>query len=400
MALINFDKDVFSSNSLNRLYTSTGIDNFSKNSIIRLMAESNATDVAYGINLSNQILTQAFVETATGQYLDAKGYDYGLSRNIIDKIIIFDTDQAITLEPITEGKTFGDYLTLTTNTIPADTQIATISSKFGVFTISDTTISLSDTSMYIGVYIEPIDKSTVTDATISLSEGDTITLSNLDSLGSVGTSLQLVIVDPIIIETANESDDDFRSRIVNAKTNLVQGTTNALSLLLDRIPNLLGYCVEKNTRNLNSLDINIVTQDLIDDLDYSYIPLLVNNLAENILPISADVLVKFPVRLDVYVEYEISDAETIPDDSIKETIKNVINTYYLYSTANTIKISELEAYVISALPDLLEFTVTNLYGMDSTIDEVVVTAVDSLVVPIAYYCYVETTDLITNSSSS
>lgn len=395
MPIYSFNRNTAINNTLTRISTATGIDNLTKNSIIRILAESNATDSEFVINAVNETLRQFYIQTATGKFLDAKAFELGLNRNVMDKILIFSSDQSIRLEPLTEGTVFGDYIG-TTYTILAGTKIASASNRYNIFITEDTNINLHDSSIWLSVKIEPIDKLSNTLSTFNLQTNQVIQLDPTSPIGKLTNKFQLRITKPIIIETKSESDEELRARLYEAQANLIEGTPDSISLIIKNIPDLLGFNIQQNIRNDNSIDFNIVTKSYLSGSNYSFLPLYIKNLAEDKLSVNTDIQVKFPNRLEIYLEYKTSGSEVVPEQTIKDVIKNTINTKFIYSQTNIIYKDELERLVKNILKDIKTFTITNISGLDSSLQEIVLTSTTDLVVPYNYFCYITSIDQITN----
>ncbi len=387
-----YNREIALTNALSRISTATKIDNFTRSSIPRLIAQSNALDVEMAINNTNESLKQFYILTATGRFLDTKAYEMGLSRNILDKIIVFASDEALRLEVLTEGTTFGDYLQVGQNSFLAGTILATLSNSYKITLLENITLNLAQSYQFVSVKIEPLNPQITEDAVFNINEGQVIILDP----NFITNKLQLRSVKPIVIETQNESDDQLRARLLEAKADPVEGTPEAISSILRSIPNLLGFSIQQNIRNDNSIDFYLVTKALIENTNFQFLPIFINNLAQDKLPVNTDVQVKFPKKLELYIEYKTGTTEVVPSETIKSVLQNVINTHYIYNQTNFLPFKQIEDSVKAILQELKTFTITKISGLDLDILEYVIVALDDVLIPINYYCYVSTIDQLTN----
>lgn len=392
----NYNKDIGTANILSKISTATGIDNLSNTSIIRLISQASAADVEFLVGNQQLTINQVFGATASGKFLDYKGSDHGISRNIIDSIIVFATDQAIKLEVDSDVDTFGGVLDTASLAIPANTMLANISNKYTITTIYDINLSPSSSSQYIDVVITPFDQTTVDSTTFSINTGDIIGLAYSNVISDLYNNCQLSTDKTIIIETQNEIDDDYRLRIQNARVQPTVGAVQGFAFLLDEIPQLLGYSIVSNQRNNHSVDFNIVTQSLIDGTNYSFVPAYVANLATNYFAYGTDLLVQFPSQLEIFIQYTTGNSESISNDAINSTIQTLFNSQFLYSQSNLIEFNVLEAAVKAALPQLSAFTVNELKGFDTNLQMYVLDVTNDVSVPLSYYCYINDVANLTN----
>ncbi len=396
MQTYNYSPTIAVANTLARISAATGIDNLTRSSAIRFIAESNAADISMAISSANSALTQFYTSSATGQFLDAKAFEVGLSRNILDSIIVFNEDQAIRIVPITEGDTFGDHINTDEATIISGTRVSIISNKYGVYLTEDTTLDLSSTYQYVSVKIEPISQTQSENGTFTLNEGQLLDFDTSTTATQQYAGLELEVTKPIVIETVTETDDQLRARILEAKSNLVEGTPNSISLILNEIPDLIGYNIQQNTRNSNSIDFNIVTDSLVAGTGYSFLPAYIKNLANNHFSPNTDIVVNLPLKLDLFITYTTSGSEVIPDETIKETLKNTVNTLFVYSQDNIVNKTALENQVKDTLKQLVAFNITQFQGYDSSIGIYVISSTGDLEVPVSYYTYVSDVTQLAN----
>jgi hypothetical protein len=399
MPQFNYNINVGTSNILNRILLSTDINNLSRSSTIRSIAESAATDISFVLTNTASATTQFYSETATGKFLDAKAFDIGISRNLLDSLQIYATDLAIQLQVLGTA-TFGTYLSGTQLQITAGDRLAVYAGKYSVTALESITLLSSDTTAYISISISPIDPLNFTSGIISLNQGNTIQLDNTSPIGRVTNKIQIAVQKSIVLETNTESDDALRTRVIAGKSNLTKGTPPALGLILDQIPDLLGYSFSQNTRNDNSIDINIVTQSLIDGTNFSFLPNYISNLARQYFPTGTDVVISFPNQLQIYIQYQVSNTETIPDDTIKDVIQTVINSNYVYSSHNVLSITDIQNQVKTILPSLVTFNILQISGLDINIQEFVYISNSDLLIPDVYYAYISNISNITRVTNA
>lgn len=389
MPLYNFSHTVATANALTRIGASTGIDHMTRNSILRNMAESNSQDALELLESTNNILGQLYIESASGRFLDAKAYEMGLNRNIIDKVMVFAADEAIRIEPITEGKTFGDFLGPGNYVIPENTELGTISNKFSIISMEPVPLGPSDSFRFISVRIEPKQVDTATEGRVfKLSENQIVDIDVRNPVMSPFGRLQMRAVKPIVIETASETDEQLRIRLIEAKSNLIEGTPEAIGSVLRNIPGVLGYKIRTNVRNKNSVDIGLVTQSMIDGGASNFLPLYVKNISEDMLPIGTDLTVKFPTRCEIFIDYRSSYLEIIPEESLQETIKHVINTSFIYSQDNSLIKRDIEMIVKNTLKEIKLFEIQRIRAYDTDMEEFVFESNDDIILPFNYYAYV------------
>lgn len=395
---LNYNVDIGTSNILNRVLTATGIDNLTRSSILRNLAEAMASDVSFVLGNVDSSTAQFYSQTATGSFLDAKGFDIGVSRNIADSIQIYASDQAIQIVPLIQGDTFGTYLSGAELTINEGDLLATVSAKYEFTALETITLNSGDTSAYLSVNINPVDITNFTSGTLSLTQGQQIQIDGSSPLGQITSNLTLVATQPISIETSNETDDQLRARVISGLAAPIKGTTDTIGNILAEIPQLLGYSLQQNVRNENSLDIFIVTQSLIDATNFSYIPNYILNLARSNFPIGTDITVQFPSQLQIFVQYRTDPDEVIPDATIQDVIQQVFNGNFVYSQANIITKDDFETLVEAALPNLISFEITLLQAFDPVVSAYVFTTNGDLFIPTAYYSYISALTNITKIS--
>lgn len=394
MPQYNFNRTIAVNNTLTRISAATKINNLTRGSFLRILAESNATDIEVAINSANDALNQRYIETATGKFLDKKAFDLGLSRNVIDKLVIFKEDQAIRLEVLTEGKTFKDFVDIDNSTFIAGEVIANINSQYQIILLEDLVLNPNASFQYVSVRIEPIGGITSTNANYNFSIDQIITIRPSSSIGLITNKLQLRVTKSIIVESVNETDEQLRSRLFDSLGNLTQGTPESVSNLLRNIPELIGYNIQQNLRNDNSIDFYIVTKSYVDNTNFSFIPLYITNLARSMFGVNTDIQVKYPKKLELYIEY--TSASSLPDESIKEVIKNTVNNFFVYSQENIINKKSLEDAIKSTLRDLKEFNITQISAYDSDISEFIIISTEDLELPFNYFAYVSDVGTITN----
>ena len=181
----------------NDKYPDSQITDFNEGSEIRNLLESISADIFHLEYNDNSLLQQAFLVTATGSYLDLYGQEYGITREIAKQA------QGTVTFSISDGNPV-NYLI----TIPQYTRIVDTATGLYYETWTSCEIPIGETSVNCPVY------SVVTGAGTNIP-------ANSDFLFYDQNSFREVSITNSSAFTGGcdaESDEDYRARLIEAKT--------------------------------------------------------------------------------------------------------------------------------------------------------------------------------------
>lgn len=229
--------EALSDNLLAKISINTGINNFSATSKIRNITDAVSEEINLLADNINVITNAIFTETATNEYLDANGAEWGVYRRRIPNIILTSSDQVAFLRPINKDIGFSEMLYGKT-IIDSGTSI-NIGNKYDILFNEDAVLTPGITEIPVSIRIQPVDpEEPVSIATNSEFRLD-VTLNPLLS------NIQLDFDKPVIISSQSESDIDFRQRIVLEKNSSKTASENAVRAAISSMPNIAGFRIDK-----------------------------------------------------------------------------------------------------------------------------------------------------------
>ena len=179
----------------NSKYPEETITDFNEGSQIRNLLESISTDIFHLEFQDNSLLRQAFLTTANGHYLDLFGEEYGITRNTAlqaQGVVTFSISSAVNY-PIN---------------IPANTRITNTETGLFYDTWTSVEIPVGTTSITCPV------RSLITGENTNIPAGSSFVFYNENLLSEVSISN----TEDFTGGCDAESDEDYRERLLEAKT--------------------------------------------------------------------------------------------------------------------------------------------------------------------------------------
>lgn len=367
MPQINYNKEIAETNTISRISSATGIDNFSDSSKIKNTARSISTDISNFIELVTDSIDSIYSSSATGRYLDLKGAEAGVYRNTISSIDIYSTDLVAEIRPRDEGKTFAE-ITAREVTIRKGEEID-VGSQFKIVFTDNVTFGPGISDVYPSLRIEVSDKS----EGFSINPNDVFKVqSERAEVLAVAPFIELVFHKGIGLSSQNETDLEFRSKVIFARENSSVAVPGAIQTVVQSIPNYSGHSIYLNDRGSSTIDIGFITKVMQEDgADPSAdsIKQLLEFRLRNVIAEGADYNVFMPLPLLLNIEYNYSSELSIPDETIVDAIYAGFSNSYIYSEENTVNSSSIETFVESILPSIDNLSITSLSLFDPEIKE-------------------------------
>lgn len=182
-------------NYFNNKYTEEEITDFNEGSQIRNILESVATDIYHLEFQENSLLRQAFLTTATGHYLDLFGEEYGIQRKIAlqsQGVVTFSISSTVNY-PIQ---------------IPQNTRITNTETGLFYDTYISVEIPVGSTSVDCPV------RSLITGSKTNIPANSSFVFYNENLFNEVSITNSADFTEG----TDQESDEDYRERLLEAKT--------------------------------------------------------------------------------------------------------------------------------------------------------------------------------------
>lgn len=179
----------------NDKYPDAQITDFNEGSQIRNLLETFSTDIYHLEFQENSLLRQAFLTTATGYYLDLFGEEYGIKRNTALQA------QGVVTFSISSPVTYAI-------TIPQNTRITNTETGLFYDTWTSVEIPVGTTSITCPV------RSLITGEKTNIPAGSSFVFYNENLLSEVSISNS----DDFTGGRDAESDEDYRERLLEAKT--------------------------------------------------------------------------------------------------------------------------------------------------------------------------------------
>lgn len=376
-AQLNYDKQTAIANTLAKISAATGINNFTKTSLIRAFSEATASDIAFFNTSMSALFNQYYIQYAEGTFLDIKGTELGIQRAVSDFIFISKDDQAIQLEPTKTGQSFKTvYGSL--DPVPDGLALTVYNSRVNVTVNEDITFPPNDSSVYISATLAYAGSVTTEGRFINFNADDKISvkINNQD--------FNLRFVKPVTIEVLRESDQDYRRRLLFAKTT---GKANSLDQILLSSPQISGFNIYEDKINNKTIVSVLPTQYTLGTFSSSVADYVRSLIFKN-APYGSNVDVVYPQKVEVYVEFSLSDATAVPDETIKTVIKSELYNYYLYDTNNLLDCEAIKTRVEEVLQSLSGLTINNVAIYNETLGKYIFSTQDVIALPKEYFPYI------------
>lgn len=369
MPQINFNKNTSTVNNLVKIGLATGINNFSTSSKLRLIADIASNDVNSFTELLNTYYRDFYIESATGKWLDLRGADLGIFRNQVSSIAVSATDQIIAITPRDSNKTFGDLLPATENLTLNAGDILEPNSGFRIVINESVTFNGASSDVYVSAVIEA---DRTSENGFRINSGDAIKINIASNPNNFKfQDFQLTFVQPVALDSGQESDADFRERVVFARDNSTTGHINAIISELNAIPVIKGLAIYNSDRGTGSMDIGFVTNSLIENGADSNLDNYVTLLKSRMNKIAAggiDIKFFYPTELRIVTTYSYTSDDPLLDSVIADTIDASIKEIYTFSRANSINASQIESLVLEKIPSLNSFRIETMSLFDTVIN--------------------------------
>lgn len=377
MPLINHDKAIGFANTVERISKATGVNNFSSSSMLRLIAQGLHEDIANFVDLVREGLSNTFPEMSSGRYLDVEGAQYGVYRNTLRSIVLNSADQAVLLEPKDGAPNFSGFLS-NPITLRAGT-VLTGPAQVRITVLQSVTIQPNDPMLYLTVKVEPLSQV----AGIQVKKGDLFKVPTTSVIGEASAYIQIRFNTSISLAVKEESEDDFRARVIFARDNMSKGTLNAIYSAIPLIPSVYGFSLIANARGQGTIDIGITTKRLEQEQEDPAIESVLDIARQQIdavCPFGYDVDLFTPTPAYVILKYKTQDT-AIQHSVIASVAAQIFSSTYRYSSQNQVNLNELKSRLMAALPDLTSFEITSASILDAGIEEILSSSQTTLVAP-------------------
>ncbi len=383
MSQINYNRDAIAQSIALKISEATDITSFSQSSKLKLLVDifsNEITNLAKSYDLAVQGL---YAETAIENDLDIKGAQYGVYRKNRNSIYADKSDGIMMIRPKEEGDFFSDSIRepITINR----GERLDVGSTFYIIVAED-------------IYIVPSDILVLVSGTVISEDGSGFTINKDDVFKmksrygdtSKLNSLLLEFLKPISIDGSQESDDDFRRRVILARDGDNIATTSAIMGEVSALPELSGYSIMENKRGSGSLDIGVTTRTLQETSEDENLFSTLGVLRTSILlvaPVGIDVLIYAPNIINLIIEYS-TESNNISDENILSAIVESFRSIYTYNAINSISAMAIEDKVNALLPTV-SIVITKMDLFDPSINAVISTSSNTVMAPLDYFIYLD-----------
>lgn len=380
-AQLSFDKATSIANTLAKVSAATGITNFTKSSTVRAFTEATASDIDFFNKATNDLFSQYYIQFAAGEFLDLKGNELGIQRNISDFIYVNAGDEAIALTPNKTNQTFRQTYTTVPDLLDG-TELGIFSNRIRVVTNSSQSFDLDDSQLFISatlIYTGSVQGSAA--RTVNFNAGDKlqVTVNNLP--------MTLEFLKPVAIEVSKESDADYRRRLLFAKASPVSGTTVAVGEIFKSVPMIAGYSITEDKLN-NKTTISVLPTQYTQGVFTSAIAEYAKTVADKIMPYGSNVEVVYPSKIELYIEFSADPSNTVPDETIKSVIKTNLYNFYKYSDENLIDCQAIQDQVNAVLKTVSGLTILNISIYNGSLQKYLFKTENSVNLPKEYFAYI------------
>lgn len=362
-----------SDNLLADIAINTGINNFSATSKIRNITDSVAEELNLLADNINIITNNIFTETASEDFLDANGSEWGVYRRRIPNIILRSEDQVGYLRPINKEIGFSEML-FGKSIIDVGT-IINVGGKYNIAFLEDAILEPSATEIPVSIRINIANE----DDVINIARNSQFRLDG--TLSPLLSNVQLDFDKPVIVGSQVESDIDFRQRIILEKNSSRTASENAIRATIMSVPNITGYRFDQIGVGINN--IHIMTNDLLhlaSDNNIDDTVLLLRQLLRE--RASAGNIYNIYTPKALYFQATVSFDNAIVDElTAKSAVIKVMKDNYRYNNNGTILIDSINYLLNSIIGSTGAIIVSRIKAYDSETDTVIAESDVSINIP-------------------
>ncbi len=362
-----------SDNLLADIAINTGINNFSATSKIRNITDSVAEELNLLADNINIITNNIFTETASEDFLDANGSEWGVYRRRIPNIILRSEDQVGYLRPINKEIGFSEML-FGKSIIDVGT-IINVGGKYNIAFLEDAILEPSATEIPVSIRINIANE----DDVINIARSSQFRLDG--TLSPLLSNVQLDFDKPVIVGSQVESDIDFRQRIILEKNSSRTASENAIRATIMSVPNITGYRFDQIGVGINN--IHIMTNDLLhlaSDNNIDDTVLLLRQLLRE--RASAGNIYNIYTPKALYFQATVSFDNAIVDElTAKSAVIKVMKDNYRYNNNGTILIDSINYLLNSIIGSTGAIIVSRIKAYDSETDTVIAESDVSINIP-------------------
>lgn len=378
MSQTNYDKQLASNISINRISAATGIDNFSETSKTRLITDAVAEDVFNFRDYTQDTISNLRIRSASGQHLDAMGADFNAVRRITPRLFLDKSDQIISIDTQVSEKTFGSVVG-GLYTIPSGSALD-LSGDVRLTLTEDAILSPSSSSVYISGILS------TTGSSIDLSSGHAFKLpQDLTDRQQGLKFVQLTVLKPLYIETIEEDDEDYRLRIELSRSSGLVGLEGSIRKAALEIPGIKGHAVFAMERGSGSVDLGFTTHTLERDGEdpaiEAYLRFISNKMDLEVAAFGVDISIFTPTPAQLSLIFSHTSGPLITDAEVINTVYTVAKEWYDYSEDNYLDLRRIEIEAKNRLQDTSYLAITEASLYDPAILEVLSFYHDRVSVP-------------------
>jgi len=387
MSQINFNRENISINLTQKVAEATGIEKYSQSSKMKLLIDLLSNEITNLAQVYNSTVDSIYSDTAQGVDLDVKGAEYGVYRKIRNSIYIDITDQMMIIRPKDSSQIFGDTI-LEPITIPRG-EIIDVGSSFYIITSEDINIIRADSSVIVsGTIISS------TNGGFNINQGDTYEMTPRNRFIDNINTLLMEFLKPLAIDGGEETDDQFRERVLLARDGSNIATIEAIESVIISTPRLSGFSTLENKRGSGSLDVGIVTEGLQQNSTDPNIDSTIRSIKSElrqVIPLGTDVLIYRPEKLNLRIEFSTGES-SISDANIIDSISEAFRLVYKYNYINTLFSKDIERRLTTLLPEV-SVVITSLELYDENINAIISSSSDMVIAGTGYYMFLNENDI-------
>lgn len=393
MPQINYNRDLASANTLEKISQSTGLDNLTKSSKTRLISEAVSSDISTFIGAANLIRDNMYPETASGRHLDAEGAQHGTYRMSMRDLYIRSTDLVVKIEPRDPGSTFADLLR-ESHVIYAGESIVLNNGLIAMIT-DDVMISPSSDDVYLSIKLS----NTNLNEGYSVAKNDVFkVIGTFRDISSLQTMLQIRFNRDISMQMGRQEDSEFRTAVLTARDFPTIALDGAIRSAVLTSPGVSGCAVYNKARGSSTIDVLVATEEMMTpDLPTSIPTEVVRGMVEYRLRgvVSGGVTCRVltPKPLGLVLEYIHTSESEISEESIASAVYNAFHKNYRFSEVNMLLSADLESSVMLDFQELSDFTILNMSLFDPVLEENIVMGGSRAITPKGYYMTISKEDI-------
>lgn len=313
------DTNIMVDQAIQRFIQTTNIDNFGPGSKIRSLLEVLYNDIGRLQTDFYANQTIGFVSGATGSYLDFMASLFGISRVRANRVTIGSNTNNFKI--FTTAANFGAINSNRSIYIPAGTVISSSTSDASYSLTDNINLSAGSSS----VYVNATSNSNGTVANLGQGALDTIDFTNYTD--SANGSLLVSNTFPVDVGTNEETDPEFRFRIIETLKSYQKGNELALRVKALTIPGIVDMVYEDKAYGIGTARVILQTSTaIVDDnvLDYA------ESILQQEVPIGTLLSVEKPDTVQIALKVTINFRVGVTTTQRTTTISNVttrINEY-------------------------------------------------------------------------